>query len=297
MELFFVMIDQKMKKYLKLGLFITVAIALICLSVAYVKKLYIPVLEPSGFIAEKEKNLILTSSILMLIVVVPVLLMTVFFAWRYRESNTKAKHTPDWEHNAIAEYFWWGVPFVIILCLAVITWKSSYELSPFKPLASDKKPLKIQAVALQWKWLFFYPEQNIATVNFIKFPQNTPLDFEITADAPMNSFWIPALGGQIYAMPSMRSSLRLIAQKTGTFRGLSANISGTGFAKMSFEATSLSDDDFSSWIDEASNATGFGWGDYNILSQPQTPGEKALYRLSEGTLFEGILMKYMMPQQ
>ena len=160
----------------------------------------------------------------------------------------KAKHAPDWEHNYIAEYCWWGVPIVIIVILAVTTWKSSHDLNPFKPIESEKKPLAIQVVALHWKWLFIYPEQGIATVNFVQFPEKTPINFEITSDAPMNSFWIPQLGGQIYAMPAMRSKLHLIANEIGSFRGVSANISGKGFAGMTFTAKSSSEEDFDAWV-------------------------------------------------
>ena len=206
-----------MKKFIKISLITLLLAAATVATILYIKSNNIAVLEPKGFIGVKEKDLIITSVLLMLIVVIPVFGMTIFFSWKYREGNPKAKHAPNWEHNAIAEYCWWGIPFIIITCLAVITWKSSYDLSPFKPLKSDQKPITIQAVALQWKWLFIYPEQEIATVNYIKFPVNTPIHFEITADAPMNSFWIPQLGGQIYAMPAMRSQLNLIADEKGIY--------------------------------------------------------------------------------
>lgn len=286
-----------MKKVFK---FLIVAILLIGIAAAttlYIQSHTIAVLEPKGFIGEKERNLIVTASELMLIVVIPVLLMTLFFSWRYREGNEKAKHTPNWEHNAIAEYFWWGIPFIIITCLAVITWKSSYELSPFKSLQSNKKAMTIQAVALQWKWLFIYPEQGIATVNYIEFPVNVPIKFEITADAPMNSFWIPELGGQIYAMPAMKSELNLIANKTGTFKGLSSNISGTGFAGMTFKAKATSQAEFDQWISSVkSGSKGFSLQDYNQLVLPSENNPVSLYVLKDPKLFEEILMKYMKPR-
>lgn len=285
-----------MKKSYKWLIALLTILAMIAASVVFIKTHNIPVLEPKGFIGEKEKDLIITASLLMLIVVIPVYIFAFYFSWKYREGSN-AKHTPDWEHNTIAEVCWWGVPFIIITCLAVITWKSSFELSPFKDIASDKKAVKIQAIALQYKWLFLYPEEGIATINYIKFPVNTPIKFEITADAPMNSFWIPQLGGQIYAMPAMRSSLNLIASEQGSYRGLSANISGTGFAGMTFEAISTSDDDYSSWISKVKSKTWFSLDDYNRLVKVSENLPQADYALGKKDLFDFILMKYMQPAQ
>lgn len=288
----------KMKKFIK---FLVVALALLATATVtyiYIQNNNIAVLEPKGMIAEKESNLIITASLLMLIVVVPVLILTWFFAWRYRDGNVKARHTPDWEHNTIAEVCWWGIPLVIIGILAVITWKSTHELNPFEPIVSDKKAVKIQVVALQWKWLFIYPEQGIATVNFIQFPVDTPVNFEITADAPMNSFWIPQLGGMIYAMPAMRSKLHLIASEMGNFRGVSANLSGKGFAGMTFVAKSSSQADFEGWVGSVrqskSNLTAES---YKLLAMPSENNPVASYVLQDNNLFEEILMKYMPPAQ
>jgi cytochrome o ubiquinol oxidase subunit 2 len=286
-----------MKKIYKILIGSTLSIIAIAAISLYVSKLDVGVLEPSGFIGEKEKDLIITSSLLMLIVAIPVFFMTVFFAWHYREGAGKGKHTPDWEHNTLAECFWWGVPLAIIACLAVITYKSSKELSPFKPIQSSKKPLVIQAIALQWKWLFIYKEEGIATINYIKFPVDRPLLFEITADAPMNSFWIPKLGGQIYAMPAMRSQINLIANKTGVFDGLSANLSGTGFAAMKFKAFSESEEDFESWLSSSKNNSGFGKDDYEALRKADIFTDTATYRLNESGLFDQIIDRYMLPNK
>ena len=156
--------------------------------------------------------------------------------------------------------------------------------------------MKIQVVALQWKWLFIYPEEGIATVNFIQFPVDTPVNFEITADAPMNSFWIPQLGGMIYAMPAMRSKLHLIANEMGDFRGVSANLSGTGFAGMTFVAKSSSQADFEEWVHSVrhSNRT-LTSESYNQLAMPSQNNPVASYVLLDNNLFEEILMKYMPP--
>lgn len=249
-------------------------------------------------IGQKECDLIITSSLLMLIVVIPVFLFALVFSWRYRASNAKARHEPNWEHNYIAEYCWWGVPLIIIVILAIITWKSSHELNPFKPIDSDKTPLTIQVVALEWKWLFIYPEQKIATVNFVQFPEKTPINFEITADAPMNSFWIPQLGGQIYAMPAMRSKLHLMANETGIFRGCSANISGSGFAGMKFDAKSCNPEEFDQWIGSVQQTgRSLDFMRYRDLVKPSEYDPVTYFTLGQEDLFHEILMQYMAPQQ
>ena len=194
------------------------------------------VLDPKGFIAFEERDLLYITALLMLTVVVPVLVLAVVICWKYRAGNKKAKYEPEWDKSWALELVWWGFPCIIVALLSVLTVKSCLDLDPFKPLESDVKPLKIQVVALQWKWLFIYPEQKIATINFVQFPEKTPINFELTADAPMNSFWIPQLGGQIYAMPGMSTKLHLIANEAGSYRGSSSNISGNGFAGMIFTA-------------------------------------------------------------
>lgn len=256
----------------------------------------ITVLNPKGIIAHKERNLLMTASLLMLIVVIPVLFLTVFFAWKYRSNNTKAKYTPDWEHNHLAETFWWGIPFVIIVILAVIVWKSSHELDPYRPLNTEKRPMAIQVVALRWKWLFIYPEQGIATVNFVQFPEQTPINFEITSDAPMNSFWIPQLGGQVYAMSAMRTKLHLMASEVGTFKGVSANFSGKGFAGMRFTAKSSTEDDFNEWIQSVKETPQhLTWDVYQELVKPSENNPVISYGQVQEDLFDHIVMQYSTP--
>lgn len=287
-----------MKNIYKFILAVLLILAASAVTVLYMSTHDIAVLDPKGLIGEKERDLIITASLLMLIVVIPVFILALVFAWKYRADNDKAKHEPDWEHNYIAEYCWWGVPLVIVAVLGIITWKSSHELNPFKPIVNGKTPVKIQAVALQWKWLFIYPEYNIATVNFIQFPEKTPIDFEITSDAPMNSFWIPQLGGQIYAMPAMRSKLHLIANETGSFRGVSANISGDGFAGMNFIAKASTDEEFNQWVASVKKSKkSLNLNEYNALVAPSSYDPVALYTLGQRDLFDQILMKYMAPAQ
>jgi cytochrome o ubiquinol oxidase subunit 2 len=263
------------------------------MAVMWIQGQNIAVLEPKGVIAQKERDLLIITSLLMLIVVIPAILLTLIFAWVYRKGNTKAKFSPDWSHSNVAEIFWWGIPSLIIIVLAVLTYESSHALDPYKPIETGKKPIHIQVVALDWKWLFIYPEESIATVNFIQFPVDTPVNFEITADAPMNSFWIPQLGGQIYAMPAMRSKLHLMATEEGTFRGCSANISGVGFAGMVFQAKASTQAEFEAWVQSVKGSSQvLNLETYDILMQPSEYNPVTFYRLEESDLFDHIVTKY-----
>ncbi len=251
---------------------------------------------PKGMIALQEWSLIITTTLLMLIVVVPVFVLTFFFAWKYRATNKHAKYTPDWANNETLEAIWWAIPSVIILVLAVITWKSTHELDPYKPLRSNVKPITIQVVALDWKWLFIYPELHIATVNLVEFPFDTPINFEITADAPMNSFWIPALGGQVYAMPGMKTQLHLIASDVGTYTGTSANFSGSGFSDMKFDAKSVSPREFLEWAYAVKSASSsLTYDEYTRLSLPSKNHPVSLYSSVAPGLYDKIVMKFMVP--
>lgn len=286
-----------MNKKIRIALGICLFITVIALPIFFIATHNIDVLDPKGLIAEKQRHLLLVASSLMLVVVIPTFLMFLFFAWKYRE-HKGSKYSPDWDFNFIAEICWWGVPFVIIIILSIITFKTSHSLNPFKPLESDKKPIEIQVVALQWKWLFIYPEYGIATVNYIEFPKDTPVNFEITADAPMNSFWIPQLGGQIYAMPAMRSKLHLMAGELGSYRGVSANISGSGFAGMVFTAKATTDQEFKNWISSVRGSTkSLGMMEYENLVLPTEYVPVSYYRLQKNDLFDAVIMKYKMPSK
>ena len=253
-------------------------------------------LDPKGVIGMQERNLIILATLLMAIVVVPVLVLTFVIAWRYRSSNTQATYTPDWDHNMVAESVWWGIPCIIILALAIITWTSSHSLDPAKKLVSPHQPMTIQVVALQWKWLFIYPSQQIATVNFVQFPKDTPVTFELTSDAPMNSFWIPQLGSQIYAMPGMTTHLNLIANQFGSFNGDSANLSGAGFASMKFIAKASSQADFQQWVDHVHTSPNvLTTSSYTLLAKPGEPTAQTIYTLGDPYLFNEVLGKFMAP--
>ncbi len=254
------------------------------------------ILDPKGEIADKQRNLIIVTSLMSLFIVVPVFIMTFYFAWKYREGNKQATYRPDWDHSVVAETIWWTVPLIMILILAALTWQSSHDLDPFKSIESKKKPLTIQVVALEWKWLFIYPEQQIASLNYVQFPQQTPIKFEITADAPMNSFWIPQLGGQIYAMTGMSTHLNLMADSTGTYRGSSANISGRGFAGMHFEARSTTQAAFDRWISRAKGSNNdLSLAQYETLALPSENNAPVVFSSVDQRLYDTIVMKYMTP--
>lgn len=255
------------------------------------------VLNPKGAIAVDEKHLLIKALCLMFIIVIPVLILIAVISWRYRASNTRAKYTPDWSHSVLLEAIWWAVPIVIIAILATITWISTHQLDPHRPLNSKVKPLVIQVVALQWRWLFIYPEQNIATMNFIEFPANTPVTFLITADAPMNSFQIPQLGGQIYAMPGMQTQLHLIANEPGTYDGRSVNFSGDGYAGMTFTAKAVAtNDEFNQWVASVKQSSNpLTVDSYALLAKPSEDETVQTYSSVEKGLFNDVIMKFMAP--
>lgn len=261
----------------------------------YLRHANIQVLNPKGVVAHDERNLIIFTVLLGLLVVLPVYVMTFTIAWKYREGNKKAKYRPDWEHNVVAEILWWGIPTAIIVLLSVVTWTTSHSLDPHKPLGSAA-PMKIQVVALDWKWLFIYPDQNIASVNYVQFPVDRPVEFEITSNGPMNSFWIPQLGSQIYAMAGMSTHLNLEANTPGDYRGSSANISGKGFAGMRFTAHASSESDFNTWmsgIQEASKP--LSMDSYHALAAPSENNPAAYYASVAPGLYSKVLLSFQLP--
>lgn len=285
-----------MKKKLLYTFLILLAIALVMLFFVYLAGTNVAVMNPKGWVAQKQKDLIILSTILMLIVVVPVFILTVFVSWKFR-GHHKHKYSPDWDSNHILETVWWCFPLVIVGILSVVAYKSCHLLDPYKPLESTAKPLRIQVVALQWKWLFIYPEEQIATVNFFQIPEQRPINLEITADAPMNSFWLPQLAGQIYAMAGMRSKLHLIAHETGSYKGSSANISGEGFSGMTFTAKVSTQEEFDQWVQSVKQSPNLGLEEYKQLAKPSSYNPVASYVLQAGNLFDWIMMSFMMPPE
>jgi cytochrome o ubiquinol oxidase subunit 2 len=251
------------------------------------------VFSSAGPIASQERSLIIFALSLSLVVIIPVFSLTFFIAWKYRATNTKARYNPEWDHNRIAETIWWAIPTLLIGVLAATAWQSSHALEPSKPLVSSHQTLKVQVVALQWRWLFIYPEQGVASINSLPMPVNTPVQFEITADAPMNSFWIPKLGGQIYAMTGMSTHLNLMATQPGDYRGSSANISGSGFASMNFLAHATDKSSFDAWAQTASKSEPLTADSYAKLALPTKDASAHSYRLADKALYDSIVMKYM----
>ena len=254
-------------------------------------------LNPKGQIALEQRSLILTAFGLMMIVVIPAVFMAVFFAWKYRASNTNATYSPNWSHSNKVEAVVWTIPILIIIFLGVLTWKSTHALEPSKPLVSDVKPVEIDVVALDWKWLFIYPEQGIATVNQIAFPANTPVNFKITSNSVMNSFFIPTLGSQIYAMAGMQTKLHLIANEPGTFDGISANFSGRGFSGMKFKAIATKDDaEFQQWVAKVKAAPNAltTMDDFEKLAAPSENHPVEYFSTANPELFKQVIDKFMM---
>ncbi len=250
-------------------------------------------LDPKGTVALAERGLMLHAVEFMLIVAIPVYILLFFFAWKYRAGNTKAKYMPDWEHSKMDELIWWAIPLEIVLILGALTWTSTHALAPNKPL-SGTPPLVIEAVALDWKWLFIYPDQSIATVNYVRIPVNQPVEFEVTADAPMNSFWIPQLGGQIYAMTGMINALNLEASDVGKYAGGSSNYSGAGFAGMKFTAEATSQSDFDAWVQIVRlSSNTLSTSTYADLAQASADNPVLYYGAVEQNLYNEIVTKFM----
>lgn len=205
--------------------------------------------DPKGTTGIEIRNTLYLCVGLMLLVVIPTIILSVVMPLKYR-SGGDTKYEPDWEHSNKIEVIIWGIPIAIILVLATVTYITCHTLDPREPLKSDKDPITIQVVALDWKWLFVYPEEEIATVNEVTLPVNTPVEFLITSNSTINSFFIPQLGGQLYAMGGMENRLNMMAEEEGVYRGISSNYSGYGFSKMKFKTKVVSDDAYRAWISE-----------------------------------------------
>lgn len=218
------------------------------------------VLDPSGDVASQLGDMVLVASALMLLIIVPVMALTVLFARKYRASNTEAVYEPEWEHSTQLELIIWAAPLLIIIALGAVTWTGTHKLDPYhpidrlaagKPVPAGVEPLEVQVVALDWKWLFIYPQYGIATVNDLAAPVDRPIRFHLTASSVMNDFYVPALAGQIYAMPSMETQLNAVINKPGDYKGFNANYSGEGFNYMKFTFHGLDDAQFDQWIAKA----------------------------------------------
>ena len=266
-------------------------------SVIYLSSVNIPVLEPKGIIADKEFRLLVTVVLIMSVVALPVFGLLAYIVWKYNEKNQiRKKYSPDWESNKYIEGTWWAIPTILIVILSIITWNATYALNPYNPIPSKNKTLVVQVVALDWKWLFIYPSLRVASINKLMMPVNTPVHFYLTADAPMNSFWIPQLSGQIYAMPGMQTQLYILANQSGEYNGWSANISGIGFAGMMFKADVVSASQFRAWASTTLlRAPALTIARYNNLIKPSTYVASAFYANPAPNIFNLTIDKYMMP--
>jgi cytochrome o ubiquinol oxidase subunit II len=254
------------------------------------------VLNPQGFIALQEKNVGLVALFLMFLVVIPVFVWALYVGLTYHDGNKWAKYAPDWDHNNKLQFFIWAFPISIICLLCVFNWTTAHKLDPSQAIASTNQPMTIQVVASRWKWIFIYPKERIATVNLVEFPENTPIHFELSAsDTPMNSFWIPQLGGQIYAMSGMATQTHLIADSTGTYRGVDAEINGDGYAQMTFTAKSVTQNYFNNWVSavKQSSTPVLDLTTFNKLAQPSQDNPIAYYSSTQDNLFTTIVTKYM----
>ncbi|MDE1994163.1 MAG: ubiquinol oxidase subunit II [Rhizobiaceae bacterium] len=257
------------------------------------------VMDPSGDIAVQQRDLIVVSTVLMLIIIIPVIFLTLFFAWRYRHSNNAAAYDPEWHHSTRLELVIWSAPLAIIIALGAVTWISTHQLDPYrpldrvnvgKPITTTTRAINVQVVALDWKWLFFYPDLGIATVNEMAAPVDAPINFSITSSSVMNSFFIPALAGQIYAMPGMETKLHAVINKPGEYQGLSANYSGAGFSHMRFKFHGLNQADFDQWVQKVkTDGTALGRQEYLALAKPSEQEPVRYFNAVDKDLFNAIL--------
>lgn len=250
-------------------------------------------LAPAGSIALAEKRLLIEVVLLMLIVVAPVMILTPLLIWRYRRKNTQSTYNPDWNFNIPLEFLVWGVPLLIVAVIGYMVWAKTIDLDPYRPLASAEKPVEIQVVGLNWKWLFIYPEQNLATVNTLVIPANRPVHLMLTSDTVMLSLLIPRLVGQIYAMPGMKTQLNFEANQPGSYLGENTQYNGTGFSQQKFTVQALSPNEFSAWVAKVrAQVNPLDKAAYAKIAVHDIQKNPLYFSSADGSLFESILSKY-----
>lgn len=263
------------------------------------------VLDPAGDIALQQRDIIYISTALMLLIIVPVIALIIVFAWRYRANNKEATYDPNFDHSTALELVIWSAPLLIIICLGALTWWSTHLLDPFRPLdrvAAGRpvdpkvKPLTVQVVALDWKWLFIYPEQGVASVNELVMPIDRPVRFDLTSTNMMNTFYAPTLAGMIYVMPGMRSTLHAVINRPGEFKGMSANYSGEGFSHMRFKLYGVDDRGFDAWVARVrASGPALDTPRYLALEKPSERVPAMYFSSVDGTLFERIYNRCVRP--
>ncbi len=263
------------------------------------------VLNPAGDIALQQRDLIYVSTGIMLLVVVPVIIMVCWFAWQYRASNKSANFDPKFHHSTALELGIWSIPLLIIITIGAMTWSSTHLLDPFRrldriapgqPTDPNVAPMVVQVVSMDWKWLFIYPEQNIATVNELVLPVDREVRFDITSTNMMNTFYAPTLAGMIYAMPGMRSQLHAVLNRPGEYEGMSANYSGAGFSHMRFQLKGVDQAGFDQWVQQVqATGTPLTTPDYLTLEQPTERHPVTLYSAAPNGLFDRIVNRCVAP--
>ncbi len=255
----------------------------------------IQLLEPAGYIAGVQSKIILGALVFAGIVAGIIIGSFFIVVTRYKEGRG-SPYTPEWTTGKKLQLLAWGVPFIVICGISVLLWDTAHVVDPYRSISSSRAPVTVQVVALRWKWLFIYPNDRIATVNMFEIPVGRPVSFQLTADAPMNSFWIPRLSGQVYAMTGMVTELRIRADKAGTYIGSPAEMSGDEFAGMDFAVKAVSEHEYQSWKTSAQAAPQtLDYASYTQLAKPSGYNPAATYRLREPNLFEAIVMQFMVP--
>jgi cytochrome o ubiquinol oxidase subunit 2 len=248
------------------------------------------VLDPQGPVATSQLQILINATVIMLAVIVPVIVLTLAFAWWFRAGNKRAKYKPDWAYSGQIELIVWSIPTLIVLFLGGIAWIGSHDLDPRKPLVSANPAVTIQVVSLDWKWLFIYPEQEIASVNRLVMPVGTPVKFQITSATVMNSFFVPQLGSQIYAMSGMTTELNLQADRAGSYPGFSAQFSGEGFSGMRFNADAMPKAEFDAWVANAKqDGSQLDPESYDELAKPSSAVPPMTYGAVAPDMFGHVL--------
>jgi cytochrome o ubiquinol oxidase subunit 2 len=254
------------------------------------------VLNPKGPIADAERGLLFDAFSVMMLVIVPVIVMAFVFAWRYRASNRNARYEPTWAYSAKVDAVVWLIPALIVIAVGVLVWRSTHKLDPYREIASQQPPLDIQVVGQDWKWLFIYPEQGIAVVNQMAIPTGRPISLRITSDTVMNSFYVPALAGQIYAMAGMQTRLQMLADQPGKFVGRNTQYSGGGFSDQHFEVLATSQAEFDAWAAKARQSPDkLDAASYARLAQKSRNNPVVYYSTVEPKLFDSIIEKFAGP--
>jgi cytochrome o ubiquinol oxidase subunit 2 len=254
------------------------------------------VLDPHGPIGAAERTILLDATVIMLAVIIPVIVLTLVFAWWFRAGNRRAVRWPDWEYSGRIEFVVWSIPALVIMFLGGICWIGSHDLDPKMPLAGVRHPLEVDVVSLDWQWLFIYPDQGVASVNRLVVPATTPIHFRLTSATVMNSFFVPQLGSQIYTMPHMATQLYLEADEPGTYPGLSAQFSGDGFSDMRFDVVALAPQDFPHWVETTQAAGGnLDAARYNQLARPTENAPPATFGAVAPHLFEAVVQGPVTP--